>query len=174
MTLAVGTTLGQYQIVSLLGKGGRGEVLGEVYRARDTKLKREVAIRVLPADVASDRDRIGRLQREAEIIAALNHSNIASIYDVSGAAGTEFLVLELVDGDTLAELVARGPLPAGQALSIARQIGEGLEAAHDKGIIHRDLKPANVKITPGGQVKLLDFGLARELAAPPSVDVSDL
>jgi serine/threonine protein kinase len=152
-----GTELGGYEIVSSLGAGG----MGEVYRARDRKLKRDVAIKVLPYEFAHDPDRVSRFQREAEALAALNHSNIASIYDVQEINSTRFLVLELVDGETLSEKLRRGALSIDESLSIAKQICEALEAAHEKGILHRDLKPANIKVTPEGKVKLLDFGLAR-------------
>src|SRR5688572_16596664 len=135
--------------------------MGEVYRARDTKLKREVAIKILPDEFSRDPDRVGRFQREAEVLASLNHPNIAAIYDLQEANGSRFLVLELVEGETLAERIKRGPLPVDEALNIAKSICEALEAAHEKGVIHRDLKPANVKITPDGKVKVLDFGLAK-------------
>src|SRR5215472_10535993 len=157
MSVEVGTRLGTLEITALLGKGG----MGEVYRARDTKLKREVAIKILPEEFSRDRDRVSRFQREAEVLASLNHPNIASIYDLQEADGAQFLVLELVEGETLAVLIARGPIPVEEALSIARSICDALEAAHERGIIHRDLKPANVKVTPNGNVKVLDFGLAK-------------
>src|SRR6266550_2276253 len=133
MSLAPGVRLGAYEIVGLLGAGG----MGEVYRARDTRLKREVAIKVLPEAFATDPDRLARFDREAELLATLNHPNIGAIFG-----------LELIDGETLADRLRRGPLPVEEALTIARQIAEALEAAHEKGIVHRDLKPANVKITP--------------------------
>jgi serine/threonine-protein kinase len=145
--LAVGTELGSFQITALLGKGG----MGEVYRARDSKLKREVAIKILPDE----------FNREAEVLASLNHPNIAAIHDFQEASGSRFLVLELVEGETLADRIARGPIPVEEALEIAKQICEALEAAHEKGIVHRDLKPANIKITPDLKVKVLDFGLAK-------------
>jgi serine/threonine protein kinase len=156
MALTIGTQLGSHEITALLGKGG----MGEVYRARDTRLKREVAVKVLPGEFSGNPDRVFRFQREAEALAALNHDNIASIYDVQEANEVRFLVLELVEGETLDERLKRGPLPEEEALSIAKQICDALEAAHEKGIVHRDLKPANIKITPDGKVKLLDFGLA--------------
>jgi serine/threonine-protein kinase len=137
--------------------------MGEVYRARDAKLNRDVAIKVLPESVAQDAERLARFQREAQVLAALNHAHIAAIYGIEKSGDLEALVLELVEGDTLAERIAAGPIPVDEALAIARQIAEALEAAHDKGIIHRDLKPANVKITPDGRVKVLDFGLAKAL-----------
>ena len=157
MSIAIGTKLGSHEITGVLGRGG----MGEVYRARDTKLKRDVAIKILPEEFSLDPERIARFHREARAIAALNHANIAAIHELGETRTTKFLVLELVEGDTLAERIQRGPLPVEEALNIARQIGEALEAAHEKGIIHRDLKPANIKITPQGKVKLLDFGLAR-------------
>src|SRR5437660_354106 len=157
MSLRVGTQLGSLEITGLLGRGG----MGEVYRARDLKLKREVAIKILPEEFSRDPDRVSRFQREAEVLASLNHPNIAAIYSLEEANGSRFLVLELVEGDTLADRLQRGPLPVDEALNIARQICEALEAAHEKGVIHRDLKPANVKLTPDGKVKVLDFGLAK-------------
>jgi serine/threonine protein kinase len=164
MALSVGTYFGSYEITALLGKGG----MGEVYRARDAKLKREVAIKFLPEEFSSDRDRTNRFQREAEVLASLNHPNIGAIYDLEEANGSRFLVLELVEGETLAERIARGPLPLEEALDIAQQICEALEAAHEKGIIHRDLKPANVKVSPDGKVKVLDFGLAKAMENVPA------
>src|SRR5215467_1992047 len=144
MAITIGTQLGSYEITALLGKGG----MGEVYRARDTKLKREVAIKILPDEFSHDADRASRFQREAEVLACLNHPNIAAIYDLQEANGTRFLVLELVEGETLADRLRRGRIPVEEALSIALQIAEAFEAAHEKGIVHRDLKPANVKVTP--------------------------
>jgi serine/threonine-protein kinase len=157
MTLTIGTQLGSHEITALLGKGG----MGEVYRARDLKLKREVAIKILPEEFSKDADRLLRFQREAETLASLNHPNIAAIYDLEKANNTRFLVLELVEGETLADRIARGPIPINEALLIAKQIVEALEAAHERGIIHRDLKPANIKLTADGTVKVLDFGLAK-------------
>jgi serine/threonine-protein kinase len=157
MPLSIGTQLGSHEITALLGKGG----MGEVYRARDSKLKREVAIKILPDEFGGDSDRVIRFQREAEVLASLIHPNIAGIYDIQESRGTRFLILELVEGETLADHIARGPIPVDEALAIAVQICEALEAAHEKGIVHRDLKPANVKLTPEGKVKVLDFGLAK-------------
>src|SRR5499425_1193296 len=157
MSVDVGARLGSLEITALLGKGG----MGEVYRARDTKLKRDVAIKILPNDFARDADRVNRFQREAEVLASLSHPNIAAIYDVQEVEGSRFLVLELVEGETLAERIARGPIPIDESLQIGKSICEALEAAHEKGIIHRDLKPANVKLTADGKVKVLDFGLAK-------------
>jgi len=163
MTLTIGSQLGSHEIIGLLGKGG----MGEVYRARDLKLKREVAIKVLPDEFSFDTDRVARFQLEAEVLASLNHPSIAAIYDVQEAQGMRFLVLELVVGETLADRIARGPIPVEETLAIAKQIAEALEAAHERGIIHRDLKPANVKVTPDGKVKVLDFGLAKATIVHP-------
>ena len=153
----VGTALGAYRIVAKLGEGG----MGEVYRARDTKLDRDVAIKVLLPSVAGDADRLARFAREARLLAALNHPNIAHIHGFEDASGVGALVMELVEGETLADRLARGALPVDEALPIARQIADALEAAHDQGIVHRDLKPANIKIRDDGTVKVLDFGLAK-------------
>jgi serine/threonine protein kinase len=156
----VGKTLAHYEITSQLGKGG----MGEVYRARDQKLGRDVAIKVLPEEFAKDADRVARFQREAKLLASLNHPNIAAIYGLEESAGTNFLVLELVEGETLADRLKRGPLAVEECLRLALQVAEALEAAHEKGVIHRDLKPANIKVTPEGKVKVLDFGLAKAFA----------
>jgi eukaryotic-like serine/threonine-protein kinase len=147
--------------------------MGEVYRARDTKLDRDVALKFISDLAAGDVERVARFQREAQLLAALNHTHIASIYGFEEADGARFLVLELVEGETLAARLTRGPLPLDEALEIARQIADALQAAHDKGIIHRDLKPANVAITPDEGVKVLDFGLAKALEADPSKDLSN-
>jgi Tol biopolymer transport system component len=157
MSPGVGACLGPYEVVALIGAGG----MGEVYRARDTRLKRDVALKVLPAAFAADPDRLARFQREAEVLASLNHPGIAAIYGIESTPSGTALVLELVEGDTLAERIVRGALPLDEALPIAKQIAEALEAAHEQGIIHRDLKPANVKLRPDGTVKVLDFGLAK-------------
>ncbi len=157
MALTVGSNVGPYEVISLIGSGG----MGEVYRARDTRLKRDVAMKILPERIAADPERVSRFQREAEVLASLNHPNIASIHDLQKINDSSFLILELVEGETLAERIARGPLPIPEALRIAKQIAEALEAAHAKGIVHRDLKPANIKITSDGLVKVLDFGLAK-------------
>src|SRR6516164_9324631 len=157
VALAPGTRLGAYDIVALIGSGG----MGEVYRARDSRLNRDVAIKVLPADVAADHDRLARFEREAHVLASLNHPNIAQIHGVDDSSGTPALVMELVEGPTLADRIAKGPIPLDEALPIAKQIAEALEAAHEQGIIHRDLKPANIKVRSDGTVKVLDFGLAK-------------
>ena len=156
----IGKTLGHYKILEQLGKGG----MGEVYRAKDQKLGRDVAIKVLPEEFAQDTDRIARFQREAKLLASLNHPNIAAIHGLEESEGTHFLVLELIEGDTLADRIKNGPIPAEESLKLALQIAEALEAAHEKGVIHRDLKPANIKVTPDGKVKVLDFGLAKAFA----------
>ena len=168
MTLSPGTKHGPYEILAPLGAGG----MGEVYRARDTRLRREVAIKALPAALAADPERLARLEREARLLAALNHPNIAAIYGVEDSGDSRLLVLELVEGETLAEQLASGPLPVEDALSICAQIACGLEAAHDAGVIHRDLKPANVKIRPDGSVKILDLGLARGIETSTATDPS--
>jgi serine/threonine protein kinase/Tol biopolymer transport system component len=156
----IGKTLAHYEITSQLGKGG----MGEVYQAKDRKLGRDVAIKVLPEEFAKDTDRVARFQREAKLLASLNHSNIAAIYGLEESEGASFLVLELVEGETLADQLKRGPIPVEESLKLALQIAEALEAAHEKGVIHRDLKPANIKVTPDGKVKVLDFGLAKAYA----------
>jgi len=168
MAIAPGTRLGSYEILAPLGAGG----MGEVYRAHDTRLRRDVAIKALPESLSRDPERLARLEREARLLAALNHPNIAAIYGLEDSGESRLLVLELVEGDTLAERLARGPLPVDDALAVCEQIACGLEAAHDSGVIHRDLKPANVKIRPDGSVKILDLGLARGVEAPSSADPS--
>jgi serine/threonine protein kinase/Tol biopolymer transport system component len=158
MSIEAGTKLGSYEITAAIGAGG----MGEVYQAHDTKLGRDVAIKVLPEAFAHDPERLSRFQREAKMLASLNHPNIATIHGLEQSNGTSYLVMELVSGETLAERVKReGAVPIEEALAICKQIAEALEAAHEKGIIHRDLKPANVKVTPEGKVKVLDFGLAK-------------
>src|SRR6266852_4423270 len=165
MALANGTKLGTYEIVAPLGAGG----MGEVYQAHDTKLGRDVAIKVLPEAFAHDPARLSRFQRKAKMLASLNHPNIAAIYGLEEDARRNYLVMELVPGETLTERVKReGRIPVQEALAIAKQIAEALEAAHEKSIIHRDLKPANVKLTPEGKVKVLDFGLAKAFAGDES------
>ncbi len=170
MTLTSGTRLGPYEVVAAIGAGG----MGEVYRARDTKLNRDVAIKVLPAEFASDSERVARFKREAQVLASLSHPNIAGIYGLeeagSGTGSVVALVMELIGGEDLPTLVARGPIPIGEAVPIARQIAEALEAAHEQGIVHRDLKPGNIKVRADGTVKVLDFGLAKAMdpAGPSS------
>src|SRR5919109_2194584 len=172
MSLAVGTKIGPYEVTGTLGAGG----MGEVYRARDARLARDVALKVLPDAFASDPDRLARFEREAHVLAALKHPNIAAIYGLeeapaaldgarAGEAGhhVRALVLELVEGETLADRITRGPIPLEDAIPIAKAIAEALEAAHEQGVIHRDLKPANIKLRPDGTVKVLDFGLAKAL-----------
>jgi len=169
MIPSVGTRIGPYELVSVLGAGG----MGEVFRARDARLGRDVAIKVLPGAFRSDPDRVARFEREAQSLAALNHPNIAAIYGIEEEPGILALVLELVPGDTLAELIGRRPLLMPDGLDIALQIAGALEAAHERGIVHRDLKPANVKVTPAGIVKVLDFGLAKTTAdSSPRTDLS--
>ncbi len=158
MAIPSGTKFGSYEVVAPIGAGG----MGEVYQAHDAKLERDVAIKVLPEAFAHDAERLSRFQREAKMLAALNHPNIATIYGLEQSGGTSYLVMELVPGENLADRIRRdGALPIDEALGVARQIADALEAAHEKGIVHRDLKPANVKITPEGKVKVLDFGLAK-------------
>ena len=166
--LAAGRRVGPYEIVAPLGAGA----MGEVYRACDTKLNRIVALKVLPERFALDPDRLARFTREAQLLATLNHPNIGAIYGLEESNGAQALVLELVDGPTLADRIALGPISLEEALTIARQIAEALEAAHEKGIIHRDLKPANIKIARDGVVKVLDFGLAKVWDGAPQSDVS--
>src|ERR1700674_3675565 len=167
MALGTGTKLGSYEVLAPIGAGG----MGEVYQAHDTKLGRDVAIKVLPEAFAHDPERLSRFQREAKMLAALNHPNIASIYGLEQTNGTSYLVMELVPGDTLAERIKRdGAIPVEEALTIAKQIAEALEAAHEKGIVHRDLKPANVKLTPEGKIKVLDFGLAKAFAGDATTE----
>jgi serine/threonine-protein kinase len=173
MTLSPGTRLGPYEIVAPIGAGG----MGEVYRAKDTKLDRDVAIKVLPAELAQDPERLARFEREAKLLASLNHPNIAHVYGfesatLEGGASVHFLAMELVPGEDLAERLKRGAIPVDEAIAIAKQIAEALEEAHEKGIVHRDLKPANVKLTPDGKVKVLDFGLAKAWAGEDGSPVS--
>ena len=170
MPLQPGTTLGPYAVTAKIGEGG----MGEVYRARDTKLDRDVALKVLPQAFTDDPDRLARFEREAKVLASLNHPNIGHIYGLEEAEGQKALVLELVEGPTLAERIKQGPIPVDEALPIAKQIAEALEAAHEQGIIHRDLKPANVKVKDDGTVKVLDFGLAKALDTTPAADSDQL
>ena len=167
MALEVGSRLGHYDVTALIGEGG----MGQVYQATDTKLHRQVALKILPEAFASDPDRLARFQREAQVLASLNHPGIAAIYGIEESDGTRALVLELVEGPTLADRIGKGPIPLDEALPIAKQIAEALEAAHEAGVIHRDLKPANIKVREDGTVKVLDCGLARAFQ-PDASDVS--
>src|SRR5271156_6415153 len=170
MALSVDSKLGPYEIVALLGAGG----MGEVYRARDKKLGRDVALKVISQDFAHDQQRMARFQREAQVLASMNHAHIASIYGFEDSGGVRALVMEIVEGPTLAERIKQGPIPLEEALPIAKQIAEALEYAHERGIVHRDLKPANIKLTHDGKVKVLDFGLAKALQdGSSSSDISN-
>ena len=168
MALTVGSRLGHYDVTALIGEGG----MGQVYQATDTKLNRQVALKILPEAFATDPDRLARFQREAQVLASLNHPNIAAIHGLEESDGTRALVLELVEGPTLADRIAQGPIAVDEALPIAKQITEALEAAHEAGVIHRDLKPANIKVREDGTVKVLDFGLAKALDTNPQGDPS--
>ena len=169
MPLAAGSKLGIYAVLDLLGSGG----MGKVYRARDTRLGREVAIKGLPEEFSRDPARLARFEREARMLAALNHPGVAAIYGLEEADGTQFIVMELVPGDTLSQRISLAPLALVDALRIGRQIAEALEAAHERGIIHRDLKPANIKVTPEGRVKVLDLGLAKAFDTKETSSDSD-
>jgi eukaryotic-like serine/threonine-protein kinase len=166
--LSPGARLGPYEVAAQIGAGG----MGEVYRARHTKLQRDVAIKVLPEALAQEIDRLSRFEREARALAALNHRNIAQIHGLEESGGIKALVMELVEGQTLADRIAEAPIPLNEALPIAKQIAEALEAAHEQGIVHRDLKPANIKLRPDDTVKVLDFGLAK--AIEPAIAMSPL
>ena len=168
MPLSPGTRLGHYDVTALIGEGG----MGQVWQATDTQLNRQVALKILPDAFAADPDRLARFKREAQILASLNHPNIAAIYGIEESESTSALVLELVEGPTLADRISKGPIPLGEALPIAKQIAEALEAAHEAGVIHRDLKPANIKVREDGTVKVLDFGLAKALDPDPEGDPS--
>jgi serine/threonine protein kinase len=169
--LRTGTKLGAYEVGALIGAGG----MGEVYQAADSRLGRSVAIKLLPAAFAEDAERIARFEREARVLASLNHPNIAAIYGFEESGGVRFLVMELVPGEALSEKIKRGAIPIEEALRIAAQITEALEAAHEKGVVHRDLKPSNINVTPDGNVKVLDFGLAKAFAAgAPQSDLPGL
>src|SRR3974377_1271614 len=169
MAIQSGTHLGPYEILSAIGAGG----MGEVYRARDTKLGRDVAIKVLPEAFARDAERMARFQREAKVLASLNHPNIATIYGLEDSDDTHALVMELVEGPTLADRIKAGSMCVDEAVRIAKQISDALEYAHERGIIHRDLKPENVKVTNDDAVKVLDFGLAKALEGDQSsIDIS--
>ncbi|HMA17826.1 MAG TPA: serine/threonine-protein kinase, partial [Thermoanaerobaculia bacterium] len=169
MPLVTGSRLGVYAILDPLGAGG----MGEVYRALDTRLGREVAVKALPDEFSRDPGRRSRFEREARMLAALNHPAVAAIYGLEDVDGTSFIVMELVPGQTLSEKLSRGALPLDESLRIGRQIAEALEAAHERGIVHRDLKPANIKVTPEGRVKVLDLGLAKALDRKETSSVSD-
>ena len=168
MAIQIGQQFGSLEVTAPLGKGG----MGEVYRARNTKLKRDVAIKVLPDEFARDAERLARAQREPEVLVSLNHPNIAQIYGQDAADGIPCLILEYVDGETLEGRLKQGPIPVSEALELARQIAEALDAAHERGIVHRDLKPANVKVTSAGKLKVLDFGLAKAYEATPAEALS--
>src|SRR6202047_2046198 len=161
MTLAAGTKFGPYEIQSPLGAGG----MGEVYRATDTKLGRDVALKVLPGEMAKDPERLARFRREAKALAQLDHPNIVTIYSVEESDGVHFLTMQLVEGQPLGRLIPAGGLPVEQIVEIASALGDALAAAHEKGIVHRDLKPANVMVSNEGRVKVLDFGLAKDVRA---------
>ena len=165
MALEIGTRLGSYEVVSSLGAGG----MGEVYRAKDLKLGREVAIKLLLDEVSADPERLARFDREARVLASLNHPNVATLYGFEREGDTSFLVMELVEGETLADRVARGPIAVDEAIALFLQIAEGLEAAHEKGIVHRDLKPANIKVTDDGTVKSSTSGWRRRWPRRPMV-----
>ena len=164
MSIVAGTRVGVYEVVALIGAGG----MGKVYRARDTRLGRDVALKVLPEAFARDGQRMARFEREARLLASLNHPNIAAIYGIEDAGGIRALVMELVEGPTLAERIAAGPVAVDEALAIARQVAEAVEYAHDQNVIHRDLKPANIKVKEDGTVKVLDFGLAKAMSDEPA------
>ncbi len=166
----IGQQVAHYEITEKIGAGG----MGEVYKARDTRLGREVALKFLPETFALDADRLQRFDREAKLLAGLNHPNIAAIYGIEEAEGKRFLVLELIPGDDLSKRISQGPVPVDESIAIALQVADALEAAHDQGVIHRDLKPANIVVTPDGAVKVLDFGLAKALDNDPmSGDISN-
>src|SRR5262245_11602735 len=160
MAIGPGSRLGPYEVTALIGEGG----MGKVWRAHHTGLNRDDALKVLPDAFAADPDRLARFRREAQVLASLNHPNIAHVYGLEQADGVQALVMELVEGETLAERIARGPIQLDEALPLAKQIAEALEAAHEQGIVHRDLKPANIKVRDDGTVKVLDFGLAKVFA----------
>jgi len=168
MPLEVGSRIAHYDVTALIGEGG----MGQVYQATDTKLNRQVALKILPEAFATDPDRLARFEREAKVLASLNHPNIGGIHGLEESAGVRALVLEYIDGPTLADRITQGPIPLDEALPIAKQIAEALEAAHEAGVIHRDLKPANIKVRDDGTVKVLDFGLAKALDTKPEGDPS--
>ena len=168
MTIGPGTGLGPYSVVAVIGSGG----MGQVYRAHDQRLGRDVAIKVLPAEVAGDADRLRRFEQEARAAAALNHSNILALYDIGSQDGVSFIVTELLDGQTLRELLTRERLAIGRAIDLAAQIASGLAAAHGRNLVHRDIKPENIFITTDGQAKILDFGLAKVVDPAAEVDAA--
>src|SRR5215213_4953216 len=170
MSLVPGTRFGSYEVSAQIGVGG----MGEVHRAHDIKLNRDVALKVLPDSFVNDPDRLARFQREAHVLASLNHPNIAAIYGVEDVAGARALVMELVEGSTLAERIPEGPIPIDEAINIATQVAEALGAAHDQGVVHRDLKPANIKVKLDGTVKVLDFGLAKATGPADAGHAADL
>ena len=169
MPISPGSRIAHYDVTALIGEGG----MGQVYQATDTKLNRQVALKILPEAFATDPGRLARFQREAQVLASLNHPNIAQIHGIEEEEGTRALVLELVEGPTLADRISEGPIPIDEALPIAKQIAEALEAAHEAGVIHRDLKPANIKVREDGTVKVLDFSLAKALDPKPAADPSE-
>src|SRR5580765_4795618 len=170
MPLSAGARLGVYEVTALIGEGG----MGQVYRARDTKLNRDVALKVVPDAFLLDSDRLARFEREAQVLASLNHPNIAAIYGFEDSKGVQALVLELIEGPTLADRIDQGPIQVDEALSIAKQFAAALQTAHEQGVVHRDLKPANIKLRSDGVVKVLDFGLAKALdpASPSSANAA--
>ena len=161
MSISPGSRIGPYDVTAPLGEGG----MGVVFRGRDSRLQRDVALKLLPDNFASDPDRLSRFQREAQVLASLNHANIAQIYGLEQVNGSTCIVMELVEGQTLAERLKNGPLSHDEVLDICRQIADALSTAHERGIVHRDLKPANIKLTPNGTVKVLDFGLAKAIGS---------
>ena len=164
MSISPGSRIGPYDVTAPLGEGG----MGVVFRGRDSRLQRDVALKLLPDNFASDPDRLSRFQREAQVLASLNHANIAQIYGLEQVNGSTCIVMELVEGQTLAERLKSGPLSHDEVLDICRQIADALSTAHERGIVHRDLKPANIKLTPNGTVKVLDFGLAKAIGSKGS------
>src|SRR3954463_2022725 len=161
MGISPGSRFGPYEVTAPLGEGG----MGVVFRGRDSRLQRDVALKLLPENFASDPDRLARFQREAQVLASLNHPNIAQVYGLENVDGSACIVMELVEGETIADKLKRGPFSFHEAIEIARQIADALAAAHERGVVHRDLKPANIKLTPNGTVKVLDFGLAKAVSS---------
>src|SRR5687767_1936809 len=164
MALSPGSRVGPYEVTAQLGEGG----MGVVFRGRDSRLQRDVALKLLPDLYATDADRLSRFEREAQVLASLSHANIAQIYGLEQVGDSTCIVMELVEGETLEDRLRKGPLPLDEALGIARHVADALAAAHERGIVHRDLKPANIKITPAGTVKVLDFGLAKAIGPKTS------